>query len=68
VVEQGKLDLDTDVNQYLKTFKIKDTWPGRPVTLRHIMTHTGGFEAGSVGYLIVDESSRSVPQAPSLAK
>ena len=37
--EQGKLD-DTDVNTYLKTFKIKDTYPGEPVTLRHILTHT----------------------------
>ena len=40
--EQGKLDLDADVNQYLD-FKIPDAF-GKPITLKHIMTHTAGFE------------------------
>lgn len=40
--EQGKLDLDGDVNQYLD-FKIPDAF-GKPITLKHIMTHTAGFE------------------------
>jgi CubicO group peptidase (beta-lactamase class C family) len=40
--EQGKLDLDEDVNNYLD-FKIRPAF-GRPVTLRNLMTHTGGFE------------------------
>lgn len=42
LVEQGKLDLDTDVNTYLD-FKIPER-DGGAVTLRHIMTHTAGFE------------------------
>ncbi|MDF2773364.1 MAG: beta-lactamase [Geminicoccaceae bacterium] len=42
LVEQGKLDLDVDVNHYLD-FKIPDTYP-QPITMRHIMTHTPGFE------------------------
>ncbi len=41
-VELGKLDLDTDVNQYLD-FKIP-VRNGHPLTLRHIMTQTSGFE------------------------
>ncbi|TNE66190.1 MAG: serine hydrolase [Alphaproteobacteria bacterium] len=65
-VEQGKLDLDTDVNTYLTQFKVKDSWPGKPVTLRHILTHTAGFEDGGVGYLITDDPSRIVPLADSL--
>lgn len=40
--EQGKLDLDADVNQYLD-FKIPDAF-GTPITLKNIMTHTAGFE------------------------
>ena len=44
LVEQGKLDLDTDVNEYLTEFEIRDTYPGNPVTLRHLLTHTAGFE------------------------
>jgi CubicO group peptidase (beta-lactamase class C family) len=42
LVEQGKLDLDRDVNDYLD-FKIPATYP-KPITLRNIMTHTPGFE------------------------
>jgi CubicO group peptidase (beta-lactamase class C family) len=41
LVEQGKLDLDRDVNDYLD-FKIPATYP-QPITLRQIMTHTAGF-------------------------
>ncbi|WP_102798637.1 serine hydrolase domain-containing protein [Bowmanella denitrificans] len=67
-VEQGRLDLDTDVNRYLKSFQIEDSWPGQPVTLRHIMTHTAGFEDGGLGYLIVDDPERLMPLAESLAK
>lgn len=42
LVEQGKLELDRAVNEYLD-FKIPATFP-QPITLRHIMTHTPGFE------------------------
>ncbi|HET9402368.1 MAG TPA: serine hydrolase domain-containing protein [Candidatus Acidoferrales bacterium] len=42
LVEQGKLDLDRDVNTYID-FRIPATYSD-PVTLRRIMTHTAGFE------------------------
>jgi CubicO group peptidase (beta-lactamase class C family) len=42
LVEQGKLDLDRDVNDYLD-FKIPPAF-GKPITLGNIMTHTPGFE------------------------
>ncbi len=42
LVEQGKLDLDADVNGYID-FEIPAR-DGKPVTLRQIMTHTAGFE------------------------
>jgi len=42
LVEQGKLDLDADVNTYLDfTIPPRD---GQPITLRNIMTHTTGWE------------------------
>jgi CubicO group peptidase (beta-lactamase class C family) len=42
MVEQGKLDLDRDVNGYID-FKIPATF-GTPTTLRDIMTHRSGLE------------------------
>ena len=42
LVEQGKLNLDADVNGYLD-FKIPPR-NGKPVTLRNLMTHTPGFD------------------------
>ena len=42
LVEQGKLDRDADVNTYLD-FRIPDTYP-EPITLKHLLTHTAGFE------------------------
>ncbi|MGH6909349.1 MAG: serine hydrolase domain-containing protein [Phenylobacterium sp.] len=41
-VEQGRIDLDRDVNAYLD-FKIPPL-RGQPITLRNLMTHTPGFE------------------------
>jgi len=43
LAEQGKLDLNADLNIYLTDFKIPDTYP-EPITLAHLMTHTAGFE------------------------
>ena len=58
LVEQGKLDLDTDVNRYLD-FRIPETYP-QPITLRHILTHTPGFEEDGRD-LISDDSTKIVP-------
>jgi CubicO group peptidase (beta-lactamase class C family) len=40
--------LDEDVNGYLD-FEIPDAYPGRPVTLEHLMAHTAGFEQQMYG-------------------
>jgi CubicO group peptidase (beta-lactamase class C family) len=50
--EQGKVDLDTDVNRYLD-FQIRPAF-GQPVTLRNLMTHTGGFEEETRDIIITD--------------
>ena len=50
--EQGKLDLDTDVNHYLD-FKIAPGF-GKPITLRNLMTHTGGFEEEYNDVIVTD--------------
>lgn len=42
LVEAGTLQLDRDVNDYLD-FEIPATFD-QPITLRHLLTHTAGFE------------------------
>ncbi len=68
LAEQGKLDIDADVNNYVSQFKVKDTFPGEPITLRHILTHTPGFEDGALGYLILNDADRIMPLADALEK
>lgn len=48
LVEEGVLELDTDINQYLQGFQIPDTYP-EPITLKDVMTHSAGFEDYIVG-------------------
>jgi CubicO group peptidase (beta-lactamase class C family) len=46
--EQGKIDLDADVNTYLYDFKIPATFP-QPITMNHLLSHTPGFEDKGTG-------------------
>jgi CubicO group peptidase (beta-lactamase class C family) len=57
-VEQGKVDLDADVNTYLD-FKIPPR-DGKPVTMRDLMTHTAGF-AETIKHLFPANESRLQP-------
>jgi CubicO group peptidase (beta-lactamase class C family) len=47
LVEAGKLDLDQDIDSYLD-FRVSGA---QPITLRHLLTHTAGFEDAKIGYL-----------------
>src|SRR5882757_6254166 len=51
-VEQGKIDLDADVNQYLD-FKIPPR-DGKPVTMRNLMQHVAGFEEQAKDLIFTD--------------
>lgn len=42
-VEKGALDLDTDIQRYVAPLEISREFD-RPVTLRHVLTHTDGFD------------------------
>ena len=57
LVEQGKLDLDVDVNKYLD-FQVPPL-AGQPITLRQIMTHRAGFEER-----IKDLVAFDIPETP----
>jgi CubicO group peptidase (beta-lactamase class C family) len=54
LVEQGKLDLQADINQYLD-FTIPATFP-KPITLEHLLTHTPGFEEQQAALMVAQQS------------
>ncbi len=43
LAEQGKLDLDAPVRRYLPELKLSDESVAGRVTLRHLLTHVGGW-------------------------
>lgn len=49
LVEQGRVDLDADVNRYLD-FRLPPR-EGRAITLRQLLTHTAGFEE-KLGHIV----------------
>lgn len=67
LVEQGKVNLDADVNTYLKNFQIPAKYD-KPVTVRSLMTHSSGWEDGALGYLITNDSNRVLPIDVTLKK
>lgn len=64
LVDEGKLDLDKDINSYLD-FKVPPH-DGKPITLRQLMTHTAGFEE-AVKSLIFFDPKRIVSTRESVA-
>jgi len=63
LVSEGKLDLDTNVNNYLRSWKIEDNnyTLNKPVTLRAIMSHTSGLTVhGFADYLPLEELPTTV--------
>ncbi len=65
LAERGELDLDADVNTYLTSFQIPATYP-EPITMKHLLTHTAGFEDGSLGYLIIKDQDRLISMREAL--
>ena len=58
LVDAGRLDLDTPVNDYLPdALKLPDDGFA-PVLVRHLFTHTAGYEDSAMGHLFVDRADR----------
>ena len=66
-VEQGGLDLDADVNDYLTDLEVPDTFP-EPVTAAHLLTHTAGFGEYYLLGSAAPGPGESDPLAESLAR
>jgi CubicO group peptidase (beta-lactamase class C family) len=48
LAEQGKIDLDADVNQYLTSFQVPDTFD-EPITARQLLHYTAGLDGRFIG-------------------
>ena len=52
LVDAGSLDLDTDINSYLKDFQIvHPSFPNSTMTTRQLLTHTSGIAGDEYGVL-----------------
>ena len=58
LVEQHRIDLDRDVNDYLD-FKIPPAF-GKPITMRELMQHTPGFQ-DEAKFIFVDSAKHLMP-------
>lgn len=53
LVEEGKIDLDAPVQRYVPEFGVVDDAASKQATMRHLLTHMGGWE----GDLFLDTGS-----------
>jgi len=57
LVEQGKVSLDANVNDYLTNVKVPDTY-AEPVRVRDLLAHTAGFEDLIIGHIFEKDPSQ----------
>ncbi len=58
LAEQGRLDLQAEANSYLPAGLQLPDEGFAPVRVRHLMTHTAGFEDSALGHLFAFDPSR----------
>lgn len=66
LVDEGRVDLDRDISAYLGFPVRNPAFPDRPVTLRHLLSHTSGIR-DTIDYLLpLDGSLQDVLANPSV--
>lgn len=69
MVEEGKFDLNTPVNNLLpNALKIDNNGYEEPVLVWHLLSHTAGFEDTALGHLFVDQAGDIMPMTDYLQK
>lgn len=62
LVEQGKLSLDDAVNERLpERLRVPDDGFPEPILIRHLLTHTAGYEDLALGHLFVRDPAEVLP-------
>lgn len=68
-VEAGRVDLDKPANDYLPgALRIPEDGFKQPVLVRHLMTHSAGFEDLVAGHLFIEDADTAVPLVDALAR
>lgn len=62
LADRGLIDLDADVNVYLKDLRIPDAFDA-PVTMNHLMAHRAGFEDTLAVFRYADDAPDSLTEA-----
>ncbi len=57
LVDQGKLDLHTDISEYVQDLELDLGTKDKPVTLHCLLTHSCGFNDTNIGYMSKDKES-----------
>jgi CubicO group peptidase (beta-lactamase class C family) len=65
LAQQGRLSLNQDLNRYLRDLQLDSNFPA-PVTLFHLLTHTGGFDERFIG-IAARTTEDAAPLGPYLA-
>jgi CubicO group peptidase (beta-lactamase class C family) len=69
LVEQRRIALDDPINRYLPpTLQVPDDGFVEPIRIKHLMTHTAGFEETILGHLEVNDARLELPVATYLAR
>jgi CubicO group peptidase (beta-lactamase class C family) len=62
LVEQGRLSLDDAVNERLpERLRVPDDGFPEPIRIRHLLTHTAGYEDLALGHLFVRDPEQVLP-------
>lgn len=62
--EQGKIDLDADIREYLPADFLTNLRYGAPVTITHLMNHNAGFQEAYADLFVKDPGAvRSLEDA-----
>ncbi|HBM75613.1 MAG TPA: hypothetical protein DD429_08680, partial [Clostridiaceae bacterium] len=63
--EQGLIDINQDVNNYLKNFKVKNNHE-EPIRIKYLLTHTDGFETRDLGTFV--QNAADLPSLENILK
>jgi CubicO group peptidase (beta-lactamase class C family) len=63
LTEQGKISLDTPVQQYIPWFRLADAAASASITIKHLLTHTSGISRYDGRVLLAGRGGKTIEQS-----